>query len=363
MTHLKERSRLGNKLILVSNREPYIHEKSRKGIMCKRAMGGLMSTLDPVMQSYGGTWVAWGSGDADFEVTDSQNRVQVPCENPRYMLKRVQLSEREINRYYYGFSNRALWPISHLFIEKAYFNPETLLLMDYDGTLTSIVDRPELAVLSDDMRDVLRKISKRYPIAIISGRSLADIKNLVEVKGICYAGNHGFEISGPGIELTKGEAERSKLTVQKVCSDMQKRLARIKGAIVENKGLTASVHYRLVSDADFQELERIFGEVTKPHLGEIKITRGKKVFEIRPNIDWDKGKAVLWIIDALKASAERAIYIGDNHTDEDAFLALKDKGITILVSEKLKTSNAKYFLRNVSEVKIFLEKLISCSNS
>ena len=241
--------------------------------------------------------------------------------------------------------------------------PKTLLLMDYDGTLTSIVDRPELAVLSDDMRDVLRKISKRYPIAIISGRSLADIKNLVEVKGICYAGNHGFEISGPGIELTKGEAERSKLTVQKVCSDMQKRLARIKGAIIENKGLTASVHYRLVSNADFQELERIFGEVTKPHLGEIKITRGKKVFEIRPNIDWDKGKAVLWIIDALKASAERAIYIGDDHTDEDAFLALKDKGITILVSEKLKTSNAKYFLRNVSEVKIFLEKLISCSNS
>jgi len=144
---------------------------------------------------------------------------------------------------------------------------------------------------------------------------------------------------------------------------MQKRLARIKGAIIENKGLTASVHYRLVSNADFQELERIFGEVTKTHLGEIKITRGKKVFEIRPNIDWGKGKAVLWIIDALRASAERAIYIGDDHTDEDAFLALKDKGITILVSEKLKTSNAKYFLRNVSEVKIFLEKLISCSNS
>ena len=116
--------RLGNKLILVSNREPYIHEKSRKGIMCKRAMGGLVSTLDPVMQSYGGTWVAWGSGDADFEVTDSQNRVQVPCENPRYMLKRVRLSEREISRYYYGFSNRVLWPISHLFIEKAYFNSE-----------------------------------------------------------------------------------------------------------------------------------------------------------------------------------------------------------------------------------------------
>lgn len=112
------------KLILVSNREPYIHEKTKKGIKCKKAVGGLVSALDPAMQSSDGIWVAWGSGSADLMVCDSKGRVEVPCENPNYMLKRVMLSKRETSNYYYGFSNRVLWPISHLFVEKARFKPE-----------------------------------------------------------------------------------------------------------------------------------------------------------------------------------------------------------------------------------------------
>ncbi len=114
----------GNRLVLVSNRGPYTHEKSRRGIICERTVGGLVSALDPVMQSCGGVWVAWGSGNADFVVTDSQNRVRVPCEDTRYTLKRIRLSEREISRYYYGFSNRVLWPIFHLFPEKVCLKTE-----------------------------------------------------------------------------------------------------------------------------------------------------------------------------------------------------------------------------------------------
>lgn len=239
--------------------------------------------------------------------------------------------------------------------------PDIVLLLDYDGTLTPIVAKPELAVLSEEMRDVLRRASKLYTVGIISGRSLNDVKKLVKINGLYYAGNHGFEISGPALELVKPEAEQAKPAISTICKEMAARLSHINGAIVEDKGLTASVHYRLVAENNFQELSRIFDEVIKPHLesGVIRITRGKKVFEIRPNVEWDKGKAVLWMVDALKVPKGPPIYIGDDRTDEDAFLALKEKnGITILVTEEVKESNARYFVRSVNEVKEFLEKLI-----
>lgn len=243
---------------------------------------------------------------------------------------------------------------------KMSFERGIILLTDYDGTLTPIVDKPELALLSEDTRVLLREISGQYPIAIISGRSLADIKDLVGVDGIYYAGNHGLEISGPGLDLKKPEADRTRPLIAKICNQLQDVLGHIEGAIVENKGLTASVHYRLVSDVDFYRLENVFKKVIHPYLstGKIRMNSGKKVFEIRPNLGWNKGKAARWMIDSVAHQKDSLpIYIGDDRTDEDAFAALKDHGITILVSEKIKSSNAEYFLRNVGEVRVFLEKL------
>ena len=112
----------GKKLILVSNREPYTHEKTRAGLICGRSRGGLVSALDPVMQACGGTWVAWGSTAADFEVVDARDRVRVPPEDPKYTLKRIRLSEEEVSDYYRGFSNQTLWPLFHLFTGKTRFD-------------------------------------------------------------------------------------------------------------------------------------------------------------------------------------------------------------------------------------------------
>jgi trehalose-phosphatase len=234
------------------------------------------------------------------------------------------------------------------------------LLFDYDGTLAPIVKSPELAALSHDTRVLLERLAKRYPVAIITGRSLTDIKKLVGLKKIYYAGNHGFEISGPKIQLVLPQAEHAYPVISKLCAELKNGLKHISDAIVEDKGSTASVHYRLVAWRELPALKNIFWRIVKSYVnsGKVRVTRGKKVFEIRPNIEWGKGKAVLWVIDAIDPKKTLIpVYLGDDQTDEDAFLALKRRGITILISEKRKRSHAKFYLKNVGEVKTFLKKL------
>jgi trehalose 6-phosphate synthase len=112
----------GRRIVLASNREPYMHKKRTDGnVMCVRGSGGLVAALDPMMQSTGGLWVAWGNGNADFAVSDDRDRVKVPPEKPSYTLRRVRLSSRDVTQYYYGFSNRVMWPVFCLFLDKAHF--------------------------------------------------------------------------------------------------------------------------------------------------------------------------------------------------------------------------------------------------
>lgn len=114
---LKEHMRAeleGKKLFLVSNREPYMHVKEGRGIKCIVPAGGLVTALDPVMRVCDGIWIAHGSGDADREVVDAENKLRVPPEEPAYTLKRVWLTKEEEDGYYYGFSNEGLWPLCHI---------------------------------------------------------------------------------------------------------------------------------------------------------------------------------------------------------------------------------------------------------
>jgi trehalose 6-phosphate synthase/phosphatase len=107
------------KIILVSNREPYIHEYTNNDkIKVKKAFGGLVTALDPLMQENGGTWIAWGSGSADFDVTNQNQKVTVPPITERYILKRIHLSDEEESLFYKGYANSVLWPLFHVFIEK-----------------------------------------------------------------------------------------------------------------------------------------------------------------------------------------------------------------------------------------------------
>lgn len=114
----------GRPLFVVSNREPYMHVRKGRKVECIVPAGGLVTALEPVLRASGGTWIAHGAGDADFEVVDGKNRLRVPPDDPHYNLRRVPLSKEEENGYYYGFSNEGMWPLCHIAHTRPVFRAE-----------------------------------------------------------------------------------------------------------------------------------------------------------------------------------------------------------------------------------------------
>jgi len=114
----------GHRLIMVSNREPYIHRFVGDRILCEQPASGLAIALDPIMRACGGVWIAHGSGDADHDFVDGEDRVRVPPDAPAFTLRRVWLSKELETRYYYGLANQGLWPLCHIVFKRPTFNPE-----------------------------------------------------------------------------------------------------------------------------------------------------------------------------------------------------------------------------------------------
>jgi trehalose 6-phosphate synthase/phosphatase len=207
------------------------------------------------------------------------------------------------------------------------------LFLDYDGTITPIVEHPEEAVL--DARTVealeLAAAAPHLDVAIVSGRALTDLRGRVPVAGVTLVGNHGFEIEGPGLHWTHPDAAawRGALDVAaRRLEDMQ-----IPGTWVEHKGSTLSWHLRqMPDDARARAVRR--GEAVLGKLG-LKPVLGKAVLEARPPVDWNKGRALLHVLRARHGERWplrlRAVYVGDDRTDEDAFLSLHGIGRSIRV--------------------------------
>ena len=172
--------------------------------------------------------------------------------------------------------------------------------LDYDGTLTPIVERPDLAVLAPAMRAVLARLARRFTVAVVSGRGLDDVRALVDVPELIYAGSHGFEIAGPeGLSIQAERGTEYLPALDAMEAALRRRLAAIEGALVERKRFSIAVHYRLVAARDQPALERAVAEVLGEHAG-FRKGGGKKVYEIQPDIDWHKGRAVRWLIEALE---------------------------------------------------------------
>jgi len=255
-------------------------------------------------------------------------------------------------------------------LEKELSDKYIMLFLDYDGTLAPIVSMPEKASIAKEIKDLLSELSKspKCKLAIVSGRALKDIKNVIGLKGIIYSGNHGLEIEGPKIKFEPIVSSRYKAILEQIKNNLNKKLSSFKGAFVEDKGLSLSLHYRLVDKKNIPQVKTIFRETVILYLvrNKIKIKTGKMVLEVRPHLEWDKGKVVLWLLTrqrfALKGSNVFPIYIGDDRTDEDAFRAIENKGLTIFVGEP-KASYAKYYLKDTGEVFEFLQKVLVLLNA
>jgi trehalose-phosphatase len=248
-------------------------------------------------------------------------------------------------------------------IQKQIKNRKLALFLDYDGTLSPIVKTPQLAKTPARIKKLLKKISSNpsFKIAIISGRALGDLKRKVGIKKIIYSGNHGLEIEAFGKTIKNKAIKGYKRIHEQICFKLKSDLSDIRGKIIEDKGLTLSLHYRLMAPKDIGIFKRKVNLATKDFKkkGLITINQGKKVIEIKPKVNWNKGKAVSLLLSKINRNTQRyyPVYIGDDVTDNDAFKVLYKKGLTVYVGEKSSKFKAHYFIKNTGEVYKFLERI------
>ncbi|HSN55978.1 MAG TPA: trehalose-phosphatase [Candidatus Sulfomarinibacteraceae bacterium] len=228
------------------------------------------------------------------------------------------------------------------------------VFLDYDGTLTPIVERPENAVLPEATREALVRLAAVCPVAVVSGRDLADVRSMVGVDGLVYAGSHGFDIAGP--DTTAERATEYLPDLDRAETELSGELEGIDGAWVERKKFAVAVHFRQVDEANEDDVRRAVEEVHHRHEDRLKMSGGKKIFELRPAVDWHKGRALAWLLGELGLDGPDTLpmYIGDDVTDEDAFRELGDRGLAILVGEGAGPTFADHRLVDPDEVRLFL---------
>lgn len=256
-------------------------------------------------------------------------------------------------------------------ITKASKGKQIVMFLDYDGTLSPIVNDPEQAFMSEAMRTTVRKLARYFPTAIVSGRCRDKVYNFVRLGELYYAGSHGMDIKGPskGSKHKKGTqavlfqpASEFLPMIDEVYQQLLEIIKSTPGAMVENNKFCVSVHFRCVDEKKWTELAKQVGSVLEGYPS-LRLTQGRKVLEIRPTIKWDKGKALEFLLESLgyaNCSDVFPVYIGDDRTDEDAFKVLRQRGqgFGILVSKAPKDTNASYSLQEPSEVMAFLRRLV-----
>ena len=232
--------------------------------------------------------------------------------------------------------------------------------LDYDGTLTPIVEDYTKAVLSEEMRAAVAALAEHCTVGVVSGRDVDVVRRLVGLEPVYYAGSHGFDIRGP-----RGWSQRLEKGVEclpdidRTERALRSRLAGISGHAVERKRFSIAVHYRRVAPDDVARIEAIVDDVLAEHR-RLRKGHGKKVFRIQPDIGWHKGRAVLWLLEQLQLDRPDVlpIYVGDDITDEDAFHVLSGRGVSVVVRDpEDRRTSADYALADVDDVRRFLQFL------
>jgi trehalose-phosphatase len=214
-----------------------------------------------------------------------------------------------------------------------------VLLLDFDGTLCDFEADPQAVELPDSRRSALTRLQKRATIGIVSGRRLVDVRDRCALEGAVIAGLHGLEIEGLDERYVHPDLEEASASVAEVTEALRAVAATIPGAFVEDKGASVALHFR-EADADGQRLALdAFAAAAAPHVESerLRVMRGSYVLELLPNIDWNKGHAVRWILERIERQQGPVfpVYIGDDVTDQNAFAAVEARGLPIAASDRV----------------------------
>ncbi|OBK48454.1 trehalose-phosphatase [Mycobacterium kubicae] len=207
------------------------------------------------------------------------------------------------------------------------------VFFDFDGTLSDIVEDPAAAKPVAGASEALQELAAHCPVAILSGRDLADVTQRVGLPGLWYAGSHGFELTAPdGTHHQNDAAAKAIPVLEQAAAQLREEIGSIPGVAVEHKRFGVSVHYRNTARDRVGEVAAAVRAAGRRE--SLRVTTGREVIELRPDIDWDKGKTLRWVIDHLHDAGSGPlvpVYLGDDITDEDAFDAVHDDGVPIVV--------------------------------
>jgi trehalose 6-phosphate phosphatase len=267
-----------------------------------------------------------------------------------------------------NFMTRPLYDQAQQVFQSIKETATIVLFLDFDGTLVPFANTPQDVILSRKVRALLKKLAdhSRCRLIIITGRTRGEIKDFIDLKGVTYAAVHGMyiEFSSGEIFQWKDHAQ-AKGALKEIRDKAQDILSREPGVLIEDKGLTVALHYRMVPQQRkttvIEQFTNIVDRANSKHV--LHKLKGSDVLEVRPN-GWNKGKAVETILHRMDATTDfLTIYVGDDTTDEDAFRVLSDKGITIVVRNGIeRTTHATYFLETPADVHCFLGDLLHFLN-
>jgi trehalose 6-phosphate phosphatase len=244
----------------------------------------------------------------------------------------------------------------------------TAIVTDIDGTISEIAPTPTGALVTDSMREEMVKLHRKFVlVAVISGRSVVNAREMVGVDELIYVGNHGMEFLEDGKISLYPEVEKYLPQMKKTGQKLQKGdLSHIDGLLFEDKGICFSIHYRLASHSE-DVREKILNNIKNdPECEELKIAEGRQLVELKPPLSCDKGTILDNIVQ--KYDLKKVIYLGDDITDLDAFNRLKVlenqgkiRGASVLVCSSEIPSDVKkgssYFVNSVDEVLKFFQWL------
>ncbi len=241
-------------------------------------------------------------------------------------------------------------------------NKKILLMLDFDGTLTPIVKNPQESYVSEELSKLLKDLKNFVKIAVISGRDVKDLIKRLSFNVDYFCGSHGLEIEGKDLHFKHPEVLKLKKIIDSIYKEIKKHFSNNPEIFIEKKTFSFVFHYRNVAGEKRKESMKRFLSIISYYFQQypIKIQKGKMVFEVLPDIDWDKGKAIIFIMKFLNHQIY-PIYVGDDQTDEYAFLTIKENGLTVRIRHSKRTS-AKYFLTSYKEMPRFLKMLREALN-